>query len=78
MSDIVPYYMHESGSIPGIPGIFGGGQTVWVDPDTREVVDQMPILMSQEIDMLAHLEIKETFPVKKIEDASPVDEEVKE
>ena len=75
MSDIVPYYMHESGSIPGIPGIFGGGQTVWVDPDTREVVSQLPILAPAIKEPPVHDEAK----TKKItvKDASPVGEEVK-
>ena len=48
MSDSIPYFMFESGSIPGVPGIFGGGQTIWIDPDTREVVDQMPMLSNQD------------------------------
>jgi hypothetical protein len=77
MSDSIPYLMYESGSIPGVPGIFGGGQTIWIDQDTREVVDQMPMLSNQDGSFLLAEEAKEekvSTPSKKAKDASPVSE----
>jgi hypothetical protein len=41
---IIPYYMHQAGSIPGVPGSFAGGQTVYVDSDTHEVVSTSLIM----------------------------------
>ncbi len=44
MSTIVSYYMHEAGSIPGLPnpdaksGLWPGGLVVYVDTTTMEVV----------------------------------------
>ncbi len=35
-------FMHQSGSIPGIPGVFPGGCTVRYDDHTREVLEVKP------------------------------------
>ena len=75
MSDnIVPYHMHEAGNIPGIPGAFGGGQTVWVDLDTREVVSRMPILPPAITEEPAPTD-EATTEKLTVEDAPPVGEE---
>jgi len=36
-------FMHQSGSIPGIPGVFPGGCTVRYDDHTREVLEVKPL-----------------------------------
>jgi len=40
MSNVVPYHMFQSGFIPGVEGLWPAGITVYVDEDTREVVDR--------------------------------------
>ncbi len=35
-------FMHQSGSIPGIPGVFPGGCSVRYDDYTREVLEVKP------------------------------------
>jgi len=44
MSNIQPFYLHQAGPLPGLAGIFAGGQTVYVDMSTMRVVQQSPIL----------------------------------
>ncbi len=41
--NIRPVHMNQSGPIPGLIGWFSGGQTVMVDVDKMEVVDQLPM-----------------------------------
>jgi len=36
-------HLHQSGPIPGLIGWFSGGQTVTINTDTMEVVDQTPL-----------------------------------
>jgi hypothetical protein len=36
-------HLHQSGPIPGLVGWFSGGQTVTINTDTMEVVDQAPL-----------------------------------
>jgi len=42
--NIRPYVLHQAGPISGLAGTFAGGQTVYVDLDTMEIVSQSPIL----------------------------------
>jgi hypothetical protein len=75
MSDnIKPYHMHEAGNIPGIPGTFGGGQTVYVDLDTRKVVSCVPILPPAITEEPAATD-EATAEKLIVEDVSPVGEE---
>lgn len=41
---IIPYVMFESGPIPGLEGIYAGGQVVYVDTETNTVTSAAPIV----------------------------------
>ncbi len=45
---IQTYKFYESGSIPGVPGIFYAGQIVKIDTDTNEVIDQYMMTTEEE------------------------------
>ena len=67
MSNIRAYVMHEAGHIPGISGMFGGGQTILVDLEKMEVVLQSLIQQHPENEQPLEPQAPVNAPVQESE-----------